>query len=152
MKILSLLLFFFACAQSLMAGEAGLLEQPPEPGHELLGSIWQVEDILGEPVIEGSRTEFSFFEPGRIAATVGCNRMAGGVIKGNGTLKFGMMMMTRMACEEGLMEQEERFAQALAEVTQYRLEEDGAVLLFLDGGEQILVRLIKFSVSNVLPE
>lgn len=137
-------LFVFAtCVLNLIAGEAVYPEADAVREHELLRIVWRVEAIDGEPVMLGSRTEFSFFEQGRVAATVGCNRIAGSVVLGEGTLNFGPFMMTRMACDEELMDQEKRFSEALSEVVFYRLEKDDTVLLLLDQEDELRVRLVK---------
>jgi heat shock protein HslJ len=134
----------------LSAEEAGVREGPPASGHELLKTEWRVAEIRGEPVMDESRTEFSFFEAGRITATVGCNRIGGGVVKGDGTLEFGPLMMTRMACEDDLMHQEERFAEALSAVSQYRFEKEEHILLFLDAENTVLIRLVKPAADDSL--
>lgn len=152
MKSIILSLCIALAALNLFAEEAGLLEGDLLQAHELLKTEWLVAQIQGEPLVEGSRTEFSFFEPGRIAATVGCNRIGGAVAAGDGTLKFGPLMMTRMACEEALMDQENRFSEALSLVSHYRLNENGGVLLLLDDEDTILVRLVKPKALDDLVE
>jgi len=152
MKTRSIFLLFAACGLNLHAEEAVVSEAEAVREHELLKIVWRVEAIDGKPVVEGSRTEFSFFEQGRVAATVGCNRIGGGVELGEGTLRFGPLMMTRMACEEALMDQENRFSAALSEVTLYRLEEEGTVLILLDEEEKTRVRLVKVVVTEVPAE
>lgn len=151
MKIRSILMLFVACVLNLSADEAVVSEAEAVREHELLKIVWRVEAIDGEPVVEGSRTEFSFFEQGRVAATVGCNRIGGAVELGEGTLRFGPLMMTRMACEEVLMDQENRFSEALSEVTLYRLEEEDTVLILLDEEDKPKVRLVKV-VETEAPE
>lgn len=128
---------------NLPADQTCLLDAQQLEAHELLKTEWHVEQIRDEPVVEGSRTEFNFFEPGRIAATVGCNRIGGGVVMGAGTIGFGPLIMTRMACEEALMDQENRFSEALSLVSRYRLNENGRVLLLLNDQDTVLVRLVK---------
>jgi len=136
-------ILFAAFVLNLHAEDTVVPEADAVLEHELLRIVWRVEAINGEPVVEGSRTEFSFFEQGRVAATVGCNRIGGGVMLGKGTVKFGPLMMTRMACEEALMEQENRFAEALSKVSLYLLEDGDRVLLFMDEEGEVAVRLTR---------
>jgi len=152
MKIYFIFLLFAACGLNLHAEEAVVSEAESVREHELLKIVWRVEAIDGEPVVEGSRTEFSFFEQGRVSAMVGCNRIGGAVELGEGTVRFGPLMMTRMACEEKLMDQENRFSEALSEVTLYRLEEEATVLILLDEDENDRVRLMKVVVAEAPAE
>lgn len=155
MKTLLTLLMLFSPASTLFAEEVGIPEADSIQRHELLKTVWRVESIKGEPVVEDSRTEISFFEEGRIAATVGCNRIGGGVILGEGTIQFGPLMMTRMACEEPLMNQEHRFTEAISESVQYQIKEEGKVMLFFDESEKPILRFVKPEVpkeKEVAPE
>lgn len=152
MKILSILFLFAAFVLNLHAEEPVVTEAERVREHELLKIVWRVGAIDGEPVVEGSRTEFSFFEQGRVSAMVGCNRIGGRVELGAGTVRFGPLMMTRMACEEALMDQENRFSEALSAVVRYRLEQEDTVLILLDEEENARVRLVKVVVADAPAE
>ena len=66
----------------------------------------------------------------QISGNAGCNRMAGPYTLGNGTIEFGPLAMTRMACPA--MAVETRFTTALAAVKSYRIETN-QLLLLADG-------------------
>ena len=57
----------------------------------------------------------------------GCNRMAGSYTLGPGTLEFGPLALTRMACLD--MGLETRYTIAMSAVRQYRVEGNQLVLL-----------------------
>ena len=91
-------------------------EEPRMQGTSLVGTEWWVEDIEGTGVIDNSHTTITFPEPGRVAGDGGCNRYMGSYEGEGDRLKFGPLASTRMACPEALMNQDDRFHQALARV------------------------------------
>jgi len=71
----------------------------------------------------------------KIAGSTGCNRYFGTYSLQNEQLSFSAAAMTRMACSEPLMAQEQQFIEALGEVTGYRM--DGRALELLSGTEAV---------------
>jgi heat shock protein HslJ len=106
----------------------------------LTGTSWWVEDIAGGGVIDNSRTTVEFVEPGRVAGRGGCNRYMGGYERDGDALSFGPLAGTMMACPEALMNQEQRFYQAMEQVTAWHIDADTDLLHLLDEAGGTVVR------------
>lgn len=105
----------------------------------LRGTYWKLVRLGDKPVAaaEGRREASLVFdtEEPRVAGSGGCNRINGGFELDGEKLSFGRMAATRMACPEG-MDQEQRFLAALGSVKSHRI--DGSHLELLDAaGKQV---------------
>ncbi|CCG96896.1 conserved hypothetical protein; putative exported protein [Marinobacter nauticus ATCC 49840] len=108
-----------------------------KPG-SLAGSQWMVEEIDGEPVLEGSEVTIGFNDEGRVFGSSSCNRYNGGWHIQGQELVFSQMAATRMACPETLMQQENRFLKLLGDVHGYQFAADGRLVLETGQGVTIL--------------
>ncbi len=108
----------------------------------LLGTYWRLVRLEGAPVTAaaGQREPHLVFpaEGGRVRGGGGCNRINGSVETGDGSLRFGRLFTTRMACPDTLA-QEQRFLGVLALVERYRIR--GSHLELLDAGGSVRARL-----------
>ncbi|MFD0857828.1 META domain-containing protein [Roseovarius aquimarinus] len=106
----------------------------------LAGTTWRIVSLQGDALdaTEDRVPELVLTEdsPMRYAATVGCNRIVGGVEADGSALGFGMGAATRMACPGPLEAQEKMLIATLAEVRGYQME-DGDLLLLNAPGEVI---------------
>ncbi|MEC9084819.1 MAG: META domain-containing protein, partial [Pseudomonadota bacterium] len=102
------------------------------------GSQWMVEEIDGEPVLEGSEVTIGFTDEGRVFGSSSCNRYNGGWHIQGQELVFSQMAATRMACPETLMQQENRFLKLLGDVHGYQFAADGRLVLETGQGVTIL--------------
>jgi heat shock protein HslJ/uncharacterized lipoprotein YbaY len=111
-----------------------------DPASLLIGPAWVVEDIGGAGVIDAARVTLGFAAGGRVAGTGGCNRwFAGYTLTGEG-LTFGEAGATMMACAPALMDQEQRFFAALAQVTRFDIDATGALRLIAGDAPVITAR------------
>lgn len=97
---------------------------------------------IGERVVsvaEGEREPWIVLDPRskHVTGSGGCNRINGTYEAGTGTLRFGPLAATMMACPS--METETAFLRALQETRRYRLS--GRVLDLMDDRGKRLVRL-----------
>lgn len=96
--------------------------------------IWTLKELEGQPLDSAGAANPPTLLLGsaesRVSGNAGCNRMAGPYTLGTGTLEFGALAMTRMACPA--MALETRFTTALAAVKSYRIETN-QLLLLADG-------------------
>lgn len=116
-----------------------LVAAPACAATQLTGE-WQVEDIGGGGIIDSSHVTLDFSEAGRIAGSGGCNRYTAALAEDGGGLTIGPAAATRMACPEALMNQEQRFFDALSSVERYERDGTGALLLFAsDGAGPVIV-------------
>lgn len=108
----------------------------PEPN--ITQGVWNISAIGDSPTLFPSRTELVFYPDGRMAASVGCNRMVGVYRRHGGILSFGRVASTMMACPEGLDVQERNFAMTLPRVDGFALDTDTGRLTLLSGGQPVL--------------
>lgn len=107
----------------------------------LENSRWVPTQIAGRgvSVTEAQREPWIELEPRskRMTGSGGCNRISGGYEAGPGTLRFGQIMHTQMACPA--MEGETAFLRALTNTRRYQVL--GRVLELRDDSGRVLARL-----------
>ena len=97
----------------------------------LAGPEWRLVQLNGQPAPMGAGgrpATLQFMDGGRVAGFGGCNRIAGPYMVTGDSIRLGPLVMTRMACSEG-MELETAFAAALDSVERYRREGSALELL-----------------------
>ena len=112
---------------------------PMTAAAEIRDVAWKIAAIRGVAPPDVSRTSFTVSADGQLAATVGCNRLAGQATVGEGTLRVGPLRGTRRACQPPLMETEQSFGDAIEAVRTWRqagqrvelLDASGAVVITL---------------------
>ncbi len=111
------------------------LVQPVAP-LPLEGTTWQLttfvmgdvaSSLLGESVIT------AVFDGQQVAGSAGCNQYFGSYTLDGDTITFGPLGSTKMACDEGLMQQESDFLLALAKVKTVSLSGEGLTLTHANG-------------------
>lgn len=112
----------------------------PSAGNTLVGSDWLVEDILAAGVIDRARTTIGFTEDGRVVGSGGCNRYFGGFELDGDGISFGPMAGTKMACPEALMNQDDRFHQALGQVVRWQIDPQTGLLHLQDQSGTTVIR------------
>ncbi|HEU4827929.1 MAG TPA: META domain-containing protein [Gemmatimonadales bacterium] len=131
-----LLIFLAACTQG-----GGSDTVPPEadevspPGDDasLVGPLWVLDSLPGTTDIAGNggrMPDLRFADDGNAGGFSGCNSMGGPYTASRDSLRFGPMVMTMMACQDG-MEVERAYAEALEKVV--RFERRDATLELYDG-------------------
>lgn len=107
----------------------------------LRGTTWKLVHLDDLPVraAEGQREAHLVLasEALRVSGSGGCNRITGSFELDGDRLRFGRMASTRMACPDG-MEQEQRFLASLEKVERYRIL--GNHLEVLDAAGAVLAR------------
>lgn len=98
---------------------------------------WVAETINGKSVIEPRRVTLSFSE-GRVSGRGGCNQYAGPVEFGQGTIKVGSLISTKMAClADGVMQQESAYLTTLAAARSYANQNNRLVISTSAGGSLV---------------
>ena len=116
-------------------------ETPRDPAPDLADTQWVVEDIDNSGVVDRVESTLSIDAAGRATGSGGCNRYFGDVTFANGSLSFGEIGSTRMACPEAVMDQEQKFFGALSATTAYRQDALTGLLYFQDEEGRDIVRL-----------
>lgn len=128
-----------SCIVASMVAGAAAAQAADSP---LVGTSWIAEDIGGKGVIDTAQTTLTFDAADKAAGSGGCNRFIGGITMSDTALSFTKLGATRMACPPAVMEQEQRFFEALQAVASYEVRDDG--LLYLLGDDKtVQVRLSK---------
>lgn len=107
----------------------------------LLVGDWRIEAIAGEPVIAGSETSLAFDLDGSMHGNGSCNRFFGGFTLTGEGLTLSPGGSTMMACEQALMDQEQRFLATFETVSRFESLADGGLrLLDVDGNAALVAR------------
>jgi heat shock protein HslJ/uncharacterized lipoprotein YbaY len=107
-------------------------------GSSIDGTAWLVEDIAGRGVIDRAQTTISFDTAGRVSGSTGCNRYTGVATRDGEALRFGQLATMRRACVPALMDQEQKFSQAMQDVRSYVAATNGLLHLHGANGEPLL--------------
>lgn len=103
----------------------------------LTGITWVIESVKGvDAPIDTAKTSLQIAADGKVATTIGCNRMGGTATIAGEKMTFGPMMATRMACPPPLMEQEQLYSAALEATRSYAIK-DGKLSLRDDSGAEV---------------
>ncbi len=109
-------------------------------GLELLpGSDWVVEDIAKGGIIDFSRVTLAFTREGTLGGRATCNSYSTRFATNGARISVDRRTVaTMMACAPALMNQEAKFLSLLPTVTDWRIDETGALLL--SAGEELVVK------------
>jgi heat shock protein HslJ len=118
---------------------------------ELAATSWRVQAINNgrgavAGALDGVEVTVQFGDDGRASGSAGCNRWHASYTARGSSLKFGPAATTRRVCaEQGVMEQEQHFLDALATVSEARAEGERlelrtaqgamALVLYREGGD-----------------
>ena len=103
----------------LAALAAGLAGCAADPLQLQTDRTYQVEWIGERPLIDSSHLTVTFGEDGRAYGTAGCNHWFAGYTLEGKQISFGPAGSTRKMCAPSLMEQEQRFLDALTKVQRW---------------------------------
>jgi heat shock protein HslJ len=107
----------------------------------LIGTEWSVVELNGAPaglgVGDKPATLLLSAADHRVSGFAGCNRAAGTYTLDGSALHIGPLVMTRMACQQG-MDLEQRYAAALGATRSYRIDNGQLELL---AGDTVVARL-----------
>jgi putative lipoprotein len=101
-------------------------------GSAVTGIEWAAEEILGHAVAPGVEVTLTLDGAGRAFGRSGCNRFTGGATIGDGTLRFGQMAGTRMACPEPQMQAEQATLDAFTRTRLFVLDGSRSKLRLMD--------------------
>lgn len=85
----------------------------PEVGSNLTGSEWLLVDLGSGGVLDQSQATLTFPEAGKVAGNGSCNRFSGTAEINGDAIKMAPLASSRMACSEGVMNQETKYLGAL---------------------------------------
>lgn len=100
---------------------------------------WHLSSLNGSELVAGSKIILRFHSGSEIGGNAGCNYFGGGYTSEDGSMQFGQVTSSMMAClePEGLSDQEAAYFAAMADTAYYRVE-DNRLELFNADEETIL--------------
>ena len=116
-----------ALAAIVVVSGSGAAQSPPY-------GRWLAEDINGGGVIDRLQTTLDISPEGRATGFGGCNNFMGSVTIDGTTVSFGPLASTRKACTPAVMDQENKFHQALSAAKTWRIDEQSKLLLTNSAG------------------
>ncbi len=129
---------------------AGCSTEQAAPAIELRGSAWQAEDIDQGGIIDNSVATIEFGSDGRVSGSTGCNRYFGSVTRADGHFSLSEVGSSRRACVPAIMNQEQRFLDALLEAERIEVQDDLWLQLFDAQGNRRL-KFIRIEQSERTP-
>src|SRR5690349_6824728 len=131
-----------ACALTLiLAGCAsGTEETPPPPPAPSIVGLWVAEEVAGAPIPADAHVTLSLYDDGRAVGRAACNNYTTKYKRDGGSISFGPMISTKMACTPELMSLEQSYLDAIAAATQVHRRPDGALALSAGDGAPTLFR------------
>ncbi|MBB3976793.1 heat shock protein HslJ [Rhizobium azooxidifex] len=133
---------------SLGSASAGLAADALPQG---LSATWVVEDLNGKGVIDNLQTTLEIRTDGSYGGNGGCNTYRGNLkFEADGTVSFAPAAATRKMCAPAVMDQEQKFFDALGTVRSWRLENGLLHLADKDGGHAMRLVQLKNTTDIVL--
>ena len=129
----------------LLAASGGVLARFAPQSPELANTSWHVVGIDNGKagvanLLAGTNVTVQFAGDGQASGWASCNRWSAGYQAERSHLKFGKAAVTRKACAEpGVMEQERQFLAALASVATMRIDGDRLEMRTPDGGVALML-------------
>ncbi|MGN6729522.1 MAG: META domain-containing protein [Rhodanobacteraceae bacterium] len=109
---------------------------------QLAGTQWKFVKLDGHDVPSGVNATLNFERNGHVSGHAGCNGYGGPWEASNGTLHFGGMLSTKMACLQpaGAMEAERGVFAAFRATDHARMQGDDLVLMNASGAALATLR------------
>ena len=116
----------------------------PSAGTPLEITYWRLLELNGRPAagaVSERQAHLQFLaDSSRVVGSTGCNRLSGPYTREGASLRFGPAAMTRMACLEAeLNQQEQAFVAALTATERHTIDGDTLTLI---GSSGPLARLL----------
>lgn len=141
---MSRIALMFVATLLLACSPKGPVEAPESAEAIAVGGDWQLVDLNGASLLAG--TEISLSIAGTdLGGSGGCNGIGGDASWDDGTVSFGELMMTTMACMEpgGVLGQESTYFALLNGMTTYTLAGSTLTLSNAQGETLVYERIIK---------
>lgn len=111
-----------------------------DPLRLLRGTVWEVQAIDGEPVLDQSPLTLEFRGGNQLTGLGSCNNFTGEYQLAEQGLTFTQAVTTMKACAPELLEQERRYLRALEGIAWFDFNRDGELLLQGDENRSIRAR------------
>ena len=105
-----------------------------------VGPVWVAEAVGGGALPNQPAVTLQLGADGHVAGKAGCNQYSGPYDIGAGTISFGALASTKMACDDPVMAIEQGYLEALAKVTHYQVRNETELLLLAEDDSRIRLR------------
>ena len=102
---------------------------------------WRISQISGVADVGDAKTQFSFRDDGRVAMTVGCNRLMAMPEISGASIRIGPVASTRMACPPPLNELERKLLAALEATRTFDTSTSSKSIVFKDADGELQIAL-----------
>jgi heat shock protein HslJ len=116
---------------------------PPDP--KVLGE-WRIEQARSAPLVDKRQARLNFGADGAVSGNASCNTFGGRYTLTGDKLKIGNLAITRKACGDALMEQEDRVLTALERAARATVPPHG-FLTIQDADGAVLMRASRFEAA-----
>jgi heat shock protein HslJ len=110
----------------------------------LAGTSWSLLSYTSgatiTPAAAGVDTHVEFSTDGQVSGSLGCNSFSGEYNQKSGSITFGSMLSTMMACDEPRMTQESAGFRVLTGQTQFMIEGDILTIQSTDGSSTLVLQ------------
>lgn len=113
---------------SIVAGP-GIAEGPPDPMIGLGGTSWNLAEMGETADFARIVPTIQFGADGSLSGFAACNTFSGTYTTDGGTIAFGSLATTKMACERPASALEAEYLEALSGVSTWSIESDGRLTL-----------------------
>ena len=117
---IKLMLFIFGL---LLTGACSHTDKSRLSVVELVGTEWGLEEINGSPVADRVQSTLHFERDDRVVGWGGCNRYFAGLRSDGDSIRIGPIGSTRRICPPVVMNQENRFFEALQKARHISLQD-----------------------------
>ncbi|MEX2476292.1 META domain-containing protein [Marinobacter sp.] len=108
-----------------------------DPERLLQGVEWVVDDIGGYGAFDESQVTIAFLNDNRLVGQASCNRYTGSWTLTGEVLLLDLEAGTLMACDQALVEQEQRFLEIMAEVNGFSIAPGDELILSTPSGKTL---------------
>jgi heat shock protein HslJ len=133
--LLAISLLLSACS----ADNSSVAQLPTAPSELtiLAGTSWLLQRLGDVEVIADAQPTLTFANAGQVSGNSSCNHFSGRARIDGTSIAFGPLAVTRMACAERIMRQEQQYLDALARTQRFELR-DTQLLVFTTAGPEPL--------------
>lgn len=114
-------------------------QAPPRIGDDLVGTSWQAETLMGEPVADPQQATIDFLPGDHVRGQVACNRFVGPFATRAKHITIGPVRVSRLRCNDGAALQR-TFVDVLHYAQRAELSEDHLELIGSRGAPSRFVR------------
>jgi heat shock protein HslJ/uncharacterized lipoprotein YbaY len=111
-----------------------------DPADLIKGPEWVVEDINRGGIVDRSRATLDFGPDGKLSGRASCNTYTARYALSGEALKISSPALTRKACAQSLMQQENKFVAVLKSANRFDIDPQGALVLKTANGRTIVAR------------